>query len=100
MSLYNEPDAYRRVSARDRDPDLDELLRAAESADELPDGVTVEVGGPLTPSEVRNAERLGRIKNSAWLWSDGRRTELRWLPKSLERAAMSRARSLRRQNDD
>lgn len=82
------------------DPDLDALLTEAESVDDLPDEHQVDVGPPLTPSQICQAHLLAEIGDSAWIWSDGSRTELRRCPRALERVARSRVRAIRREETD
>lgn len=87
---YGDPE--REIEQYQADQDIDAILATAESADELPAEAEVEVGSLLTPSEIRNADALGRIAGSAWYWQCGTRCELRRVPKALERVARSHAR--------
>lgn len=83
--------------ATDYSPENDPELATLENADE----VDVDVGPLLTPSEIRNAEVLERFAPGTWIWGDLEdQLELRHVPKSLERVAISRSREIAREQSE
>lgn len=72
----------------------------AENVEELPDEAEVDVGGLLSPADIRGARLLERLSSSVWIYSDGQRTELRRVPKALERVAISRSRQIAREEQE
>lgn len=84
-----------------REPqDLDDLLTDADGTDALPNSAKIDVGGLLSPSDIRNADVLERIAGTTWIFSNGETTELRRVPKSLERVAIFRSRRIAKDQAD